>query len=115
MGYTLTQEQADELTRLLDMDRLVDDYDFIDSLAGPFHHYFLDDGTILEIGQDGQIQHQELIEDPTEGLVPRDTGLFKAQQIESGDVEYIRSGKVVGYFELPRAAAGRVIQYLEPR
>lgn len=100
MAYTLTQEQADDVVRMLGFDGLVDDSQFINSVAGPFYHYFLEDGTIIEVGDNCQVQHQELVEDDEEGLVPRDKGDISATGVDYYVVELKRDGLTRGYIDL---------------
>ena len=98
--YILTQEQADVVIRILGFDGQVDESQFVESVVGPFYHYFLDDGTIIEIGPDCQVQHQALVEDPEDGLVP----------VDMKDVEGIL-GPDVGVVELRKA--GRTVGLLD--
>lgn len=100
MPYTLTQEQADEVVRILGFDGQVEDYSLIGSATYPAHLYFLEDGTVLEISQDCHLEHQEMVEDPEEGLVPRDLQDVKVRGVDYGVVELIRGGKTKGYIDL---------------
>ena len=98
--HNLTTEQADEVIRILGFDGQVEDHSMIGSGRGPAHLYFLDDGTIIEIAHDCRLQHQQLVDDPREGLVPVDM-----QDIEGilgpdvGVVELRRDGRTMGLLD----------------
>lgn len=100
MAYTLTQEQADEVVRILGFDGLVEDSEFVAHTMTPFYHYFLEDGTIIEIGPDCQIQHQRLVEDPADGLVPFNMQDVDALGVDWGVVELRRDGVTKGWLDL---------------
>lgn len=87
MGYILTTKQADAIVRALDFDLEVEDYEQL----GTLHHYFLSNGTVLEIGEDGKIQHQELCEQNGD-LVPVDMDDIHSVEVDYGVVDYSRNG-----------------------
>ena len=106
MAHTLTVEQADEVVRILGFDGMVDDSGFGGSFTGSFHHYFLEDGTIIEIGDDCQLQHQRLVEDPADGLVPQN--MLDIEDImgpDVGVVELRREGVMKGFIDLANVDA----------
>ena len=96
--HTLTQEQADEVVRILGFDGQAEDSAFIALI--PAWVYYLEDGTVVEIGEDCRVQHQMLIEVPDEGLVPRDMGdVAGILGPNVGVVELKRNGRTMGLLD----------------
>lgn len=93
MAYTLTQEQADEVVRILGFDDRTDDYELVNGV----HTYFLEVPYILRVYADAQVQ---LIEESDEGE-SRDTR--RVQGIigpDAGVVELKLDGNTKGYIDL---------------
>lgn len=100
--YTLTQEQADEVVRILGFDGQVEDSEHFlktDEVSSGLHMYFLEEGTVLQIGQDARVEHQELVE-LNGDLVPRDMGDVTTLGVDYGVVELRRDGITKGYIDL---------------
>lgn len=96
MAYAYTVTQADEVIRMLGFDGQIEDA----QCSGLIHHYFLEDGTIIEVGTDGQIQHQQLVEDSDGDLIPQDMKDVTSDGVDYGVIAYYRDGKCMGFINL---------------
>ena len=92
MAYTLTQEQADEVVRVLGFDSEVDDYELVEGV----HTYFLEVPYVLKVYADAQVELLEESETDPAQDTQRVQGIMGP---DVGVVELKRDGRTMGLLD----------------